>query len=66
MASLATNQTKKVSDRTYGKAIFESALKNPYNIFMTIHGGPLSYSSKTTNEPPIGIVPEGCILILIT
>ena len=33
---------------------------------MTIHGGPLSYSSKTANENPVGIVPDGCILVIIT
>ena len=65
MAAVASAQKKK-SERTYGKDYMESALTNPYNIFMTIHGGPLSYSSETTNEPIEGIVPEGCILILIT
>ena len=33
---------------------------------MTIHGGPLSYSRQTASENPVGIVPEGCILVIIT
>ena len=52
--------------RTQRRDYFEAALQNPTNIFMTIHGGPLSYSSKTANENPVGIVPDGCILVIIT
>lgn len=33
---------------------------------MTIHGGPLSYSSQTASENMVGIVPQGCILVIIT
>lgn len=33
---------------------------------MTIHGAPLSYSSSTINEDVVGIVPEKCILVIIT
>ena len=53
-------------NRTQRRDFFEAALQNPTNIFMTIHGGPLSYSAKTANENPVGIVPEGCILVIIT
>ena len=58
-------------NKTQRRNYFESALQNPTNIFMTIHGGPLSYSSKTAGELndqgiPIGIVPNGCILVIIT
>ena len=52
--------------RTQRRDFFEAALQNPTNIFMTIHGGPLSYSSKTAGENMVGIVPEGCILVIIT
>ena len=52
--------------RTQRRDYFEAALQNPTNIFMTIHGGPLSYSKQTANENPVGIVPEGCILVIIT
>lgn len=54
------------SSRTYGKDIFEGALQNPNNIFMTIHGGPLNYSERTINEPKLGIVPDKCVLVIIT
>ena len=53
-------------NRTQRRDFFEAALQNPTNIFMTIHGGPLSYSSQTASENPVGIVPEGCILVIIT
>ena len=53
-------------NRTQRRNFFEAALQNPTNIFMTIHGGPLSYSAKTASENPVGIVPEGCILVIIT
>ena len=52
--------------RTQRRDFFEQALQNPTNIFMTIHGGPLSYSSQTASENMVGIVPEGCILVIIT
>tara|TARA_B100000963_G_scaffold351457_1_gene363058 strand:+ start:60 stop:1898 length:1839 start_codon:yes stop_codon:yes gene_type:complete len=52
--------------RTQRRDFFEAALQNPTNIFMTIHGGPLSYSSQTASENMVGIVPEGCILVIIT
>tara|TARA_Y200000002_G_scaffold371926_1_gene369140 strand:- start:235 stop:2052 length:1818 start_codon:yes stop_codon:yes gene_type:complete len=53
-------------NRTQRRNFFEAALENPTNIFMTIHGGPLSYSSQTASENMIGIVPQGCILVIIT
>ena len=53
-------------NRTQRRDFFEAALENPTNIFMTIHGGPLSYSSQTASENMVGIVPEGCILVIIT
>lgn len=53
-------------NRTQRRDFFEAALQNPTNIFMTIHGGPLSYSSQTASENPVGIVPNGCILVIIT
>lgn len=53
-------------NRTQRRDYFEAALQNPTNIFMTIHGGPLSYSAKTASENPVGIVPDGCILVIIT
>ena len=53
-------------NRTQRRDFFEAALENPTNIFMTIHGGPLSYSSQTASENMVGIVPQGCILVIIT
>ena len=53
-------------NRTQRRNFFEAALENPTNIFMTIHGGPLSYSSQTASENMVGIVPQGCILVIIT
>lgn len=53
-------------NRTQRRDFFEKALQNPTNIFMTIHGGPLSYSSQTAGENMVGVVPEGCILVIIT
>ncbi len=53
-------------NRTERRNFFEAALENPTNIFMTIHGGPLSYSSQTASENMVGIVPQGCILVIIT
>ena len=52
--------------RTYGKDIMEAALQNPSNVLLTIHGAPLTYSTKTQDENIKGIVPENCILIIIT
>ncbi|MCH1611973.1 MAG: hypothetical protein L7S72_01630 [Flavobacteriales bacterium] len=53
-------------NRTERRDLFEAALENPTNIFMTIHGGPLSYSSQTASENMVGRVPQGCILVIIT
>ena len=53
-------------NRTQRRDFFEAALENPTNIFMTIHGGPLSYSSQTASENMVGRVPQGCILVIIT
>ena len=53
-----------LSSRTYGKDIFERATKFT-NIFMTIHG-PLNYSERTINERKLGVVPDNCILVIIT
>ena len=53
-------------NRTQRRDFFEDKLQNHTNIFMTIHGGPLSYSSQTASENPVGIVPEGCIKQIIT
>ena len=52
--------------RTYGKDIMEAALRNHSNVLLTIHGAPLTYSTKTQDENIKGIVPENCILIIIT
>ena len=45
------------------KIYFESALNNPTNVFMTIHGDPLP---RTSRQPSTGVVPDGCILVIIT
>lgn len=47
-------------------AFFEDALQNPTNMFITIHGAPLALSADTKDESKTGIVPNNCILILIT
>jgi len=54
MSGMTTNQKK---------AYFETALNNPTNVFMTIHGDPLP---RTSGQPSTGVVPDGCILVIIT
>ena len=66
MSAYVEEDRKPSSSRNKDKQLFEQAVKNPYNIFMTIHGAPLSLSSATNNEPMEATVPEDCILILIT
>tara|TARA_B100001063_G_C16774608_1_gene564184 strand:+ start:3678 stop:5459 length:1782 start_codon:yes stop_codon:yes gene_type:complete len=54
---------KRIKREFSKKELFEEALNNSSNVFMTIHGDPFP---NTSSQPSTGKVPEGCILVIIT